>query len=102
MTWVLLALVLLLPACASTSNPDALREVQVPPGIAEQDRADCERQGIAAGAVMVSGPYRRTYDTQMWPFTESTVAQDRDNTARTVYANCLRKASVSSEAARRK
>ncbi len=102
MTWVLLALVLLLPACASTTNPDALREVHVPPGIAEQDRADCERQGVAAGAETVSGPYRRTYDNAMWPFSEIDVAQDRDNAAISVYVRCLRKASISSEAAQSK
>ncbi len=102
MARMLLALVLLLPACASTTNPDALRDVQVPPGIAEQNRADCERQGESAGAEVVSGPFRHAYPTQMWPFTEISVAQDRDNAARSVYVRCLREAFISSEAAQRK
>ncbi len=105
MTWVLLALVLLFPACASnTINPDVLREVPVPPGIAEQDRADCERQGVAAGAGAVSGPYRRNTsdDHLMWPYSEITVAADRDDAAISVYVRCLRKAAISAEAAQSK
>ena len=82
---------LLLSACASTYNIQAVRSLPSPASLTQHDREICELHAMAEGKKYVpSNAMRTVANIGIWPVPELVIAHQRDSAARAAYRGCLK------------